>query len=86
MQNKIENLQQNLDYINKKSKNFYWYIRNKELFELDKSREKITCCCNLDSVEKSFLTEDDEENNKLILRSKDDFNDIVLDAAYGGYC
>ncbi|WMJ81239.1 hypothetical protein RBU49_03005 [Clostridium sp. MB40-C1] len=76
-------LKQQLEYLNKRSKRFLWYVYKDELFELDKELRNTICWCSCDTIKNSCF---DEEADKLIVEFSDEDNEsIILCPNDGGY-
>lgn len=80
----LEKLEQQLEYLNKRSKRFLWYIYNEDLCELDKELENTICWCSATTIKGSCF--DEENTDKLIVEFLEDDNEsIILDPEIGGY-
>lgn len=80
----LENLEQQLEYLNKRSKRFTLYICNEDLYELNKELANNVCWCSATTIKSSYFDEDN--NDKLIIEFLDDDDEnIILDPEIGGY-
>jgi len=80
----LEKLELQLDYLNKRSENFIWYIFNNDLYELDKRLSNCVCWCGSNSIKNTHF--DEENTDKLIVEFLDsDDESIILCPNDGGY-
>jgi len=79
----LEKLNLQLDYLNKRSKRFLWYVYEAELFELNKKTERLICWCHCSTIKDSYFSEDNDD--KLLIDFGNDADSIILDSADGGY-
>lgn len=83
----IDNLQNNLDELNSKSNNFYWYIEDNKLCELDKKTKNVGIWGSLKDFKNSFFLEDEdteELTDTLVLEFTNKEDTICLDPIEGG--